>query len=529
MKHVIYIISVLLLCAGHIYGQIDCASLRKTTLNKDFDLSYSAFVTSKNESLLNLYPYRSFSSEKGDIYVTTLKPGICHVEKYNSELQLLGINTFEIEMSNSRTYFGIKQLGENIYLIYIDREKKEESNLICQLIDPENLKLSAEKTVLLSSAEDIDFVQENVSKSGVARMNLTLYESPNNNFLCICIESDPVQHPNTQFLIKVVNKNLEEEYSVIVETGIKSEILFEPNCIVADDGRVVVDVGIWFNPKQNGWDIESNSTRKLYLLSSTSTTVTVLTIETQTAKYTVENLIVNFAADKIYCFATLMKAGVKRFHYDSELLVYDFDSGALLKEFPTELFNHLDETAVQNYNQSAKAKPEELSREFTPVTFDFNPMGDIFLMFYGEGYQNPNSGFSVRPVAFMVLDSAFNIKKTDLFFSSSFIYGFFVQGNSFHLYLSSHTPIISALNIPYKESLIENQKAFREDRFFLSDVRLDPDGKFQITDIKKICADDKDKIFTYTLNYHLKSNRYVVIGKTAEKDPVYKLISFKIN
>ena len=231
-----------------IEAQINCESFKQIKTGNEIATSYSNWVGGKADLWGNSF-LDIFVTGPNEIILASLQPESLYLEKYDAQLNLLKSKSLVIVMNKARSYYGMTQVGEQLYIIYTEKistgSLAKTTRLYAQRIDNNTLELTEEKIDMLGSDDDIE-IERNVPGALFApKSKVYLGFSENHKYISILL------YPQTKddfaaasFIYKVFNPDLSIAYEGNISTPYKLIDLRSLETGISNDGEFALGIGI---------------------------------------------------------------------------------------------------------------------------------------------------------------------------------------------------------------------------------------------------------------------------------------------
>jgi len=190
-----------------------------------------------------------FVTGPNEIFLASLQPESLYLEKYDAQLNLITSKSLSIIMNKSRSYYGVVQLGDHLYILYTEKVSSgivvKNTKLYAQEIDNKSLELKPDKIDLLGSDEDIE-IEKNVPGSCFAvKSKLYIGFSENKKYLSILLSPQTKDDfAESSFIYKVLNPDLTTLYEGNILTSYKSISIRLLKTGISNNGEFTMGIGV---------------------------------------------------------------------------------------------------------------------------------------------------------------------------------------------------------------------------------------------------------------------------------------------
>ncbi len=174
-----------------VQAQFECSSYTQSPANEIIMHEYSISNIGNNYNNIQYQPLVTILNEKKEVYLVNLVQGELYIQKYDENLQFLISNTISVSMDKSRSYLQVLQLGNHLYIIYIQKtetgSRRNQSSLLAQEIDASTLKLNEQKINLLEGEIEFESAMPTSGVNPIIKTNIYLTISENNKYISLLL------------------------------------------------------------------------------------------------------------------------------------------------------------------------------------------------------------------------------------------------------------------------------------------------------------------------------------------------------
>lgn len=545
MKHTLNYFAFILAIMGSTsaWAQIDCESFKSIPLDPKIKTFYSPDLLGENHifdmNFLNL-----FESSDHYFYLTSFQPGEVHLEKYTAEIELVKKNDIAVDQNKNNSYFGVEQLGEHIYLFYLEHAGKGSKTAVlnAQEFDLTTLQLKPEKISIFTYDDDVQ-LEHFIMPGEFTSPILALRFSEDRNYLGLFL-LDENEAGNIEFKVSINDSDLKQQYfnSIVTDFEIKSYVRAE--FIVGDNGFAAI-TSTTENKSSKARHPYHSST--VYTLIPQQSSATMKMNELETDEYTASEVFPIIAGNRLFVYTKLDRFGAEDWEYDYKFFVYDLTSDSPPSVISAMIFDYLPENEIITFHKpDRQGGYKTWSREFNISGFDIDPEGNIYLCFnYLIDYDNRDvpasystipraidnpKGIPVNVPAILKLDKNLQPVLAHMFYFSEYPADEIVFENSnAHVFVDSFNNIELPVELNLKEKRKEYISAGRDENQIRSDIRFDTNGKVTINNIDDGCSLNLGQRTSYNFIYSTSTGKcFSIMGGEGNEESLY-LASFKFS
>jgi len=190
-----------------------------------------------------------FVTGPNEIFLASLQPESLYLEKYDAQLNLITSKSLSIIMNKSRSYYGVVQLGDHLYILYTEKVSSgavvKNTKLYAQEIDNKSLELKPDKIHLLGSDEDIEIEKKVPDSAFAVKSKLYIGFSENKKYLSILLSPQTKDDfAESSFIYKVLNPDLTTLYEGNILTSYKSISIRALKTGFSNNGEFTMGIGV---------------------------------------------------------------------------------------------------------------------------------------------------------------------------------------------------------------------------------------------------------------------------------------------
>ena len=494
------LVSLTILFVGYINpikAQINCETFKQVKTGEEIASSFTYWVGGKADLWGNSY-FDIYVTGPNEILLSSLQPESLYIEKYDAQLNLLNSKSIAIVMNKSRSYYGVAQIGEQLYIIYTEKistgSLAKTTRLYAQQIDKNSLTLKEEKIDMLGAEEDIVIEKNEPGAVFAPKAKVYLNFSENHQYVSILL------YPQTKddfalgnFAYKVFNPDLSIAYEGVITTDHKLIDLRSIVTEVSNDGEFALGIGVEKKYKKGAGDYV---TQVIYFKDKTNK-IQKANLEDEIGYSESVNFI--FVDNKLFVDVIWQKFEDKLYFDSGKFYVFDVANGDIIDDFSSMVFDYLSPEEASSYGKEGKNGYNASSKEFLLHSIQSDAEGNIYLSYKdylpvlppGSGGFTPSNmkNLELGAIAYIKLDENFKNVWAHLFYFSDWETNeILLENNRVHAYGNSYEKISAGADQPDVKTVYKSQvDAGIKGEFYRYDITFNEKGDFVINELVGEC------------------------------------------
>ncbi len=518
------LLAFLLFINNTIQAQIKCETFKQVKSSDNISSSYDYWVDGKADLLGGNSFLDIFVLGSGNIVLACPQPECLYMEKYDSQLNLIKSKSLDIVMDKSRSYYGVIQLEDHIFILFTEKVNTgnviKSTRLFAQQIDTGSLELRQEKIDLLGSEEEIEFEKDVPGSVFAPKAKAYLLFSEDHKYFAILLhEQTENDFTLANFVYRVFNSDLSTAYEGDIITELKFSDLGGLKMGIGNDGEFALGFSFEKKYKKGAGDY---LTHRIYFTDKTNK-IQSANLEDQIGYAEWINFI--FVDKKLFVEMTWQKFEDK-LNYDArKIYVFDIAKGNKIDDFSSMLFDYLPAEEASNYGKEGKYGYNPHSKEFVLFSIQSDAYGNIYLSY--KDYI-PLLAEGLGAIAFIKLDENYeNMWAHFFYFTDWETNELLLENNKIHAFGNGYEKISSARGGADLETVYNSQvDAGRKGELYRYDITFNEKGDFVINELVGDCKIPFKDYNWIEGDYFHELNSFIYYGRPEGKNQLGYLFKF---